>query len=302
MSGPTTIDTVYDNPSNDAEKAVNQTVDDINQLYVIMYNIGLSEEDVDDCIDNLSSTSNAADYYKAGTGAVNLLMGETLVAKSNTVAGGLCFLSQLITVIADLTDLATIGQNSFMGMSEGNKTSDDGDDYATDLNESLNAFNKTTFTIHKADGTEETVNGLLNVLSNNSLEGEDEEVNLWGDKEGVNGEAMCPMDATSANTINTSVKGITNTFSDWDNPETYFDEIQTWAEGTTDEYGIVSTGSEISDISNDFGQIDSQLQTNSTKIGNDLSYGMQLYDQYLKAAESTLSPDLANYVVSQSGR
>ncbi len=309
MTAPSYVTVQDTGTDNDADQAVDQLVDDVNALYETMYQVGLSQDEVDDLIDQMLADSNTSSM-DSWTNPVDLDMILTLLGESNTIAGGLCFISQSITVIADLTNLATVGQNAFMDMCDNADdddfgTSTEGVEDAQELQTSLNAFNETEFTIHYADGSTDTVTGILNLLSNNSLE--DTETDFWGDS------GMSPMDASSASLINTSVDGITQTFTDWDDYTTYFADIQEWSSttdgtGTSEEVDgdteyIQETSSEISDINNSFGQIDSQLETNSTELSNDLSYGMTLYEQFEGSIEEIIdsmnTKDL--YIIQQTG-
>jgi len=313
MSTTTTyiVSPYEDTASNDAEKAVNQTVDDINELYVIMAQVGISQEYTQTLCQQMSdnSSTNGGDtWYAAGTNSVDLDMILALLSQANTIAGGLSFISQLISVIADLTNDLSCGQTSYLNLCEGSSKS--GYDPTVDENnlyESLSAFNETEFTIYYANGNSETVTGLLNVLSNNSLDPNGEEP-FWGDS------GMCPMDATTASLLDTSISGIQGEFEGyvasngtvchWDKPETYMSAINDWSGTTTTEEGIEETSPENSEINNYFGQADSQLETNSTELSNDLSYGMTLYEQDQGTIEEIIDSvnTFMSYINNQLGK
>ena len=297
------------NGTNDADKAVDQLVKDINIMYDTMDDLGISDSETQDLIDKMlvDSNSNNPDSYTSGS---QLDMIQVLIQSSNSVAGGLTLISETMNVVTDLTNLITVGQKAFDDMC--NNVDNDNFDPTQDeqeLQTALNAMNTTQFTVYFSNGSKQTVTGILNLLSNNSLDGNEQD--FWGG-------SPPPLDASSANLLNTSIKEIQDMFGDdWNSdPESsdaIFKDIKKWYEPTdgtstkddsSDSATIYETSSEISDVDNSFGQIFSQLDTNTSELSNELSYGMTMYNQELGSIGEIIDSQNSwnAYIVQQSGK
>lgn len=179
-------------------------------------------------------------------------------------------------ISSDCSNLLISAQNDYMAMvdgadevdEEGNSTYTTGAADATSFMETLNLFTTTEFTITYTDDdgkkTTATSTGLLDLLTKDSDEADDEWMTIGG------GCAEAPMSTQTADTIALSIDDIENTIGEeyFADPETYgqtvYEEIQEWVvPSDTAEGDVAEVSPEIDQINSDIDQSTSAMATAS---------------------------------------
>ncbi len=291
--------------SNTSTEVTDQLVADINQLYKTMYEIGLSEDELDDLIEIMMQDSNSSNT-NSWTANTMLDMIEVLIQDTTCVYGALAFMAGLMNVTSDLTNEVTAAQDSFLNMcnnvvidDQGTAKAASGYDPTEDeetFNDAISVFNETEFTIYYADGSSTETDGVIDLLSNGEY---------WSGS----ADSKAPMGASSAQALTESIETIEGMFgNDWGNSSTYFSYVCEWSESepgtsTSDNAdAIETTQPEISDMNNLMGQMDAQLETNYTTEGNYMNYGMTMVQQMQSATEEAIQTAISEnmYIVQHS--